>query len=220
MPKVVRKFYRDGVEYKIKFDKSWKPGANTIAYYPLKNDANDYSGNWRNGTATNISFISWYALWNWVNSRITSTLTDDWIKTISLWVKRVWRQEDWRFVASSWTSSNTGYHQSLALWTDNKWSISTHDSNEYVSDYVADNNWVYLCATFKSWENKLYINWEYAWTSTYTYSGLSSMFNLFARSTNLDYFKWYISNVIIENKTRTSQEISDYYNNTKSNYGL
>jgi hypothetical protein len=33
-------------------------------------------------------------------------------------------------------------------------------------------------------------------------------------------FIWYMSDFIIENKVRTTQEISDYYNQTKTNYWL
>lgn len=37
---------------------------------------------------------------------------------------------------------------------------------------------------------------------------------------NTNFFRWYISEFIWENKNRTDVEILDYYDQTKSNYWL
>ena len=50
----------------------WKPWANTVAYYPLKEDANDYSGNNRNGTASNVNFTTL----NWIECAYFNNSSD------------------------------------------------------------------------------------------------------------------------------------------------
>ena len=199
----------------------WQPWANTLAYYPLKNDCNDYSWNNRNGTGSNIQFIWGYAYWNGSDSTMSSTITNDSNKTVSLWVK--WDSpNEWDFVASCWNSQGGSYyHQSIAVWTGIKWAVTVKNSRDYVSNSSVSNTRTHICVTFTSGNSKLYVNGEYQWANTYTYSSLSTNFTLFSRyNASWNFFKGYLSNVIVESSIWTDQEVADYYNLTKSNYGL
>ena len=69
----------------------------------------------------------------------------------------------------------------------------------------------------------IYVNWVDAasWTGNASYNLADTNFWLFsANSWNNDYFYGNISNFIIEDKERTAQEVSDYFNQTKWDYWI
>lgn len=205
----------------------WKPWANTVAYYPLNWNANDYSWNGKNGTASNITWNSWWdggcASFNGSNSyinvpalSITNNLTIScWIKTTqsSIWeiiqmVNSAWTQS-FEFRVSSWK---------LNLWLWNSWySEQGWNSSSSINTW----QWVNVIVTKSGNNYNLYINSVNDGVFT---SSLWIWFNnnriwLHTNGSNSPY-NWLIDNFIIENKARTASEIADYYNLTKSNYWL
>ena len=82
------------------------------------------------------------------------------------------------------------------------------------------NTRVNVTMTYASGTIKEYINGSYYWGETYTYSNWTNM-TIWCRWYNGDRWRnWYISKVIFENKERTTDETTKYYNSTKANYGL
>ena len=100
-----------------------------------------------------------------------------------------------------WTSYN------IADWTVNDWAwhhiLGTYTSTWWTKLYV---DWVYIDAdatttSVSSSSGYTFIWWHQSWQSQFTFS-------------------WNISNVILETAERTAQEITDYYNQTKSLYWI
>jgi hypothetical protein len=209
------------------YPERWQPWANTLAYYPLTQDANDYSGNNRNWTASNVNYtaLSWVdcAVFNGNNSKITWNW-GLWVSdiTISAWVN-----------SSSWTNllsmaAMCWWSESVQMWLRNgvtaEGDIWNGNDDTTVSDWsVRDWNRHNLIATYDRQYLTFYVDWILIWQSAETISfSINNMWIWwhYANSSGLFSFTWYISNVIYENKIRTSQEVSDYYNQTKWNYWI
>ncbi len=216
------------------------PWANTLAYYPLKENGNDASWKWNNLTAQNITYST---LW-WVTTAIfawTNTNGFSWAvanipqgnsdMTISLWcyldnssipsgnyidwtLWRYWtagynnmRALAWftgwingNVISQYWTNSSRLWDTKTQAWTN---IIVTYSSSTFTlyQDGVSKWTWSYNIST--SW-NTLRIWWLTAWASgSYIYA-----------------WKWWIRDFIIEDKARTADEISTYYNKSKSDYWL
>jgi len=204
----------------------WQPWANTIAYYPLdsSNTVADLSGNGRNLTNNSVSF----GTYQWVScasvtsryQRLTSP-TISFPKTLSLWTYREGRfNTGGSTLAALFTYGSSSTYKAIT-YNEKNWNLNT-----IVWDY---GGWV----TPISWQRfnlvivndsylKIYVNGNL--TGTYTKGTPADYaFYFFAFSTNvngIDVYYGGLSNVIMENKTRTAEEISNYYNQTKSNYGL
>lgn len=214
----------------------WTPWVNTLAYYPLDstNTVNDLS--WNNKTLTNYNVVfnnnSWVdcAYFNGSNAslRNTSLKTNEMTTnfTISLWINQttIWD----RGISSNITWNYYGY----ILWTDGSWhpKIEIMDSNWNTtnSNYTTSaNTWYHIVCTHDSSNSvKIYINWalKNTWSKSF-WTANASKFTIWAYYFWADanpwwYFNWYISNFIVENKARTSQDISDYFDQTKWNYWL
>ena len=207
--------------------KWWKPWANTIAYYPLRTDFDDYSWNGRNLSwdkyivtvwwidcayySSNRSYYTWYSL-------------NRTVRTISLWMNAYSSSWIWTLVH---ISKNRDVHLgSLAINLQN-WGIGVADNYSYATWYytVQSDTWYQVVWTQEWNVVKLYVNWEFVWENTSRPSEYVSpngwCFGCqFDTSYKTNKYTGYLSEVILEDKARTAQEISDYYNLTKWNYGL
>lgn len=223
----------------------WQPWANTLAYYPLETDTNDYSWNGRNGTNNWVTFSNW--LWVFNGSSYVSLWTWSWTNiqtnmTISVWFK-------WN---GSWSKDNTiisksqYYMPSYSSWY---YAITIHETDKYLgwgyyswSDYnmhpmnfrstgwwsptiwpvVLANRWYHVVITNDWTTKKAYIDGVLYATenisSTTSTASIDTRIGSFVKYNYDSYFNWNISNVILENKTRTDQEVADYYNQTKDIY--
>ena len=209
--------------------KWWKPWANTVAYFPLKTDLLDHWPNEYSMTnlwGVTISDWAWYFNWS---SRLYKTDISSWLplstnpKTISLWVKQIsWVTHCW-FWRMYTTYNNQSFTLCMVSW---KLGFSTWWwGYDYASSITPSSSQWYYCVASYDWTTwKHYVNWTQvnSWTlSTNTsWTTLCLWASSDTRSWYENYFKWYLSEVIIENKARTAEEISDYYNQTKSNYWL
>lgn len=208
----------------------WQPGANTVAYYPLNWDTLDHSGNGydmstRIGTITYGTLTSWTQYWifNW--NTILSTTNKATVSTGTI-------------------SAYVYYNGEGLIFMDN---VNTNGSNDYVSVFLkawweyyciyspaidipkttSPSSWWNLLTLTQDWNNLIfYINGvktQELSTSTFLHSKNWNQRCIWwlARWTQYyDKLNWYVSNIIIENKVRTAQEILDYYNQTKANYWI
>lgn len=205
------------------------PWSNTIAYYPLTADTNDYSWNNRNLTNSWVTFVNniWWAtipVWYWDGwdraYRTWDYQLSAWY-TISLYQKSTvnnnWFMFDMR--------SNNEYWQWVYL--KNEWGYfkarqqkSYNTEEEYVRTQDSNRNHWVLTWTGSVWT--VYFNWTQVKQASIANSINTTnwtVLSLWTRfSWNTDIFTWYLSEMIIENKVRTAQEVSDYYNLTKSLY--
>ena len=199
----------------------WHPWANTIAYYPLKEDTNDYSWNSRNLTNSWATFwtyqwiscVYWTARAQWIN-----TPSLNWVKTISLWT-------NW---SGNYTNSNSnfsviyadGQATSLAYRKYNDYKLQFYDgAYNLINSYITNQRYN-LVVTFDG-TAKIYINWQLLWqrTNTVQYTWWIFYFMRWVwTGDTIDGYLWGMSNIILEDKTRTAQEVAKYYNSTKWNY--
>lgn len=192
----------------------WTPWANTIAYFPFSSNAIDVTGN---NTLTN----SWTQDWLWRKFTSASDIT-----------------------TPSWTVAYVNYRIKINAYPSYYLNSATCLSNQkgmgYYSNHATDTRvnkkiFVWYDSSFNAWSvtfqptiwTRHNISYGYDWTKTiYSIDGTTwTLYNgsgynfgdTFIVSQGNDIT---ISKLILETIARTSQEIADYYNQTKSEYGL
>lgn len=219
----------NGVEKQVR-PSGWVPWANTIAYYKFEDNLNDSSGKWHNATmySWSMSYTTWrVGKWynvssNWVNTGVSATFFWSpftimfWIKFNSIWsVMRLcgWyssgnfdpRYVDWANIQyESWQGWLQFYNYSgqRTSWT---WSPTAWNWYHIAIVWwgVANDLAAYINGTQA---NRIRTNYDY---STYN-NNIWIWFN--ASSYWVGTFSWVIDEFVLEDKARTAQEISDYYN--------
>lgn len=218
----------------------WTPWANTVAYRPLNSTTtvNDQSGNGYNLTQTWGSFgtyngvdcfyngwstTGYFTLTSWANIPTGNTN-----RTILLWAYPTGYSSSYARYFLDYGGSSAGTAVYLSLSTAQKPNASIYSTSVTGSTNMSTSGWSLLTFTSTGNTFNLYVNGTSVWTSsswTINTTALSSSYPLRLMrqntSTSNNYqVRGYISEVIIENKTRTADEIADYYNQTKSNYWI
>lgn len=226
-----------GVEKQIR-PSWWKPWANTVAYRKWENNTQDSSWKWvvLSGTWTSSFSSSIKKVWNysWNNSgksyylQIPNTSKLSSSFTILTWIYFTsWSSDRNRSIFADWDTSNLNFHI-----YQNASSRIIFDSGNGSSEgsvqwpTVSTWTWYHLVITRDGSTCKIYSNWAlYSSRTTYSWKATSSStpFLIGKRVTwdsSSNTFGWYLDETILENKARTADEIQNYYNLTKSNYGL
>lgn len=213
--------------------KKWRtPWPNTVAYYKMNWDATDSSGNGRNGTASNVSWVSgkmWNAgSFNGTSSSIaignlTSAFSTE--ATIVMWVKlnNATPSTDTKTGIMKLSSNVDTFHYP---YTDGKIYCNTFRSARVDSITpswtVTRSDWHMLTISTKPWANgwNLYQNDSLISTTTGESSiSLTTTSEIWHNTVSYSpynfYIDWLIDEVIIENKYRDSTAVSDYYNTSK-----
>lgn len=225
--------YPDGVTEKQVYPAWWKPNVNTVAYYPLKENVNDYSGNWYNWSWNPNSFAWWVANYSWASTTLPTSIINANPRTVSCWVN------DEGVGVGTHNISVYGQHTTVnygfCLGYNMKNNDNTYRINIVVSGgsgYATSNGVMYSYPTALTWwhhivfmrdssKSYLYVDGVYIGNTTYSGQTSSNTFYLW-------YDHWYdgwawngkISELIFEDKTRTAEEILNYYNQTKSKYWI
>jgi hypothetical protein len=228
----------NGVEKQVR-PSGWTPWANTIAYYPLTSSSTN-KDIVNNRNLTTFWWVTYETLSSWLsvarlsgvsssnsNQLITDSHTWYNIGTISVWGKpenNGWSYVNKYILARVW---NQEYLDLFTAWNgvyNARSKVSSSSSRIYTSNIspIVDNKWHHFVASSSVNSIALYIDWVLIWQTNTTANELSTNAYLYIWSNDDSYYgyKWLMSNVIIENKARTAQEISDYYNQTKANYWL
>lgn len=213
------------VEKQIRPDTWWKPWANTLAYYPLTSETtvNDMSGNNHNLT-TSWSWILYDSLWVGLSNSSffswSAIIPPAWPFTINVWAKYTTLTNEGH-VVQQFNSSTNG--SAITIWCyNNNWFSRWKGSGDLEVAPITANQWTNVVYVYTSGTVKFYINCTgYTQsrtinTTTPNYFWVGSWWETYRRW----YMNWNISELIIENKARTDQEVSDYYNLTKWNYWL
>lgn len=195
------------------------PWVNTVAYYPFDNDILDHS--WNNKDFTG----SWYSF---ANNMITTTsdltwpiVTPEnttWDRTINMWSHRmsgnyIFRSSDywseWHLIATDWENWSRPWASLHINW----WKRNRPSASELpVMWDIILMTWTKTGTTMK-----LYINGVL--TSTNSSLGNSTWVSqLWITKSVLS--AWTFWEIIVEDKIWTDQEISDYYDLTKSLYWI
>lgn len=222
----------------------WKPWANTLLYLPIDDDDTssivyDHSTN-----QTNFTWY-WTAAYDTLSSGkrvitfsggngiyIDTNITTTQPLTISLWHYRNWNQSNDGSIFVSQSDSpwprglivsytNTRNWMSAFYWDDAGWRNYGNRFNPL------DQTWYHIVVVLDSNTITMYVNWSqnttWSWNTPSFWLIPANSF-WFTRSNNINtntrFLNWKMGSVIIENKARTAQEISDYYNLTKWDYWI
>ena len=202
----------------------WKPWANTYMYWELVSNANDTSWNNRNGTVNGtVTWNSWAVFaWSWQISSPINSMPSDF--TISCWVNKTQNSTSEQVLFAKWWSSNE--YQRFWMLYDGSWNLKVRQG-------TSSSGWTWLSVWnywYNTWHNviftktgtniKVYVDWveknSFSYSSRSEYS--STYLGIWWWTSSQRNFSGTIKDFIVENKTRTAQEATDYYNLTKWNY--
>ena len=215
----------------------FEPTVNTLLWYPLETNANDYSGRWQHltpgswitfGTYGGIQCASFNETTNaiisgnvtWLSLGNGPRTTSVWIYQtrvksssyyVSYWTKRKWQW--WAIIGQNQaTLTGAGYLISCFSVSWNANDVATGLS------YYVINSWVNIVSTSNGNNVKLYVNGELATTKEMELINTQWSNVMFGATQSNDTFPWYMSNVIIEDYEWTATQIADYYNWMKTKY--
>lgn len=220
------------VYYAAEWGGWWQPWANTLFYLPLTEDTNDTSWNNRNATSSNVTFSSdgaycRWGYWAWSNWTITTATFTMWTTyTINTWVKAseilsgdhlIDLHRRW-----AWPARHILFYVNTNWFTCLLWNGSNQNWNSITASFTMWTTWHNICLT-RNWSNVyIYTDWQLlaSWDGTYNVDPW--YFYIGNDPSNISNYSWssYIKDYIMESVIWTAQEISDYYNLTKSNYWL
>lgn len=207
----------------------WQPWANTLLYYKLDYDYTDYLWNYNltNGWQTTIGTLWWVdcAIFNgtsgWLYNSSVANLPLGWnAMTVSTWLYptafSTSEQNVWWFGRNSNSQYFVNHKLNpISIWNRWWWIES--------STVATLNTWQNVVIT-KSWNNcQIFLNGSLikTWTQTNNmqWTELNIGYAYWNNSTSFNY-RWWVSEFIMEWVVWSAQEVADYYNLTKSLYGI
>lgn len=207
----------------------WQPWANILAYYPLTADANDHKADlWYSDTAYNLTLVNWSpSYWqHWVTSSSNYLLRTNSIPTQTTYSAMCWCNRITSNSGTHWPFAITEKLMAMAYWNSSNskiWSYSWWGDG-YIQTWVAmsNNTWYHLAYSTDGSTLTIYINWQAYWPYNYrlgnTYNGLV-VWGTYYQS-NEQSFLGTVWEVYIWNRIVTSEEISEYYDQTKWDYWI
>ena len=205
-----------------------KPWVNTIAYYKLETNANDFSWNWFNLSQSwtvnfwkyqnvNCAYFDWWYLYRTISS-LPQWSSD---RTVSLFVY-ITKTKAWIFLR--WNSSNSQkfwYYYSWENWQCLVWTAYMWTDIKSTTNLL---NWRHhIVCTVESSVRKIYIDWQL--NQTLNKSGATNTnwtnFEIWRLDWASDYpYKSYQSNMIIEKGAWSLSYIQRYLWKMKSKYWI
>jgi hypothetical protein len=207
----------------------WKPWANTLWYRPLNWNANDLSWNWNNGTASNITWDSWWdggcAYFNWNAYIDIPSLENTTTRTFSFWVKCASNASgDFLFAGDNSDKNLTlmasSWKINTQIWKSWIGSPTRWITNNYSTATVWDGTWHHIVVTINSNVYTTYIDGVQDNSCTWSYwtTPISVIRMWMNKNGSSDKYTGYIDTLIIEKVCWTADEVSKYYKSTKWNY--
>lgn len=195
-----------------------------VAYYPLTQNGNDYSWNWNHLTT----------VW-------TITYSNQWAET-ALWPSNylynanptnipIWNSPRtyafWAYVTTNgypvyiwWNSAGQAFIVNYR--TSSQWHLTTFSYDW--TRLTRPANWWYCHVCTYDWSTwKWYVNNSeiYSWSiTTNTTTGIWVFNNITWTDSGASNFSWKVWHLAIIGRVRTATERTDYFNQTKSLYGI
>lgn len=213
--------------YIWEYQEWWQPWANTLAYFPFSTDFNDVMGN-KTLTVSWPTISWWYAeiTWTYQYMKLNSGI---WGTDITVSLRYYYNgnspfntlicRDGWgrHHLLFPWTIS--GFGTTWTLWFYNDYNAQWW----YPSTWIATLNTRNYITIVKSWTNeKIYLNGVLVLDSNDSFDNASNPIEIIGNSgTSWNQWSiWLLSEVIFESVLWSAQEVADYYNQTKANYGL
>lgn len=218
----------------------WQPDpTRTMLYLKFNNNLADSSGNWV------VVSWAWISYWT-IGDNHYAEMTGGWSQTyitppVSVW-NQIWMGDfcvslRWYPVTTTRWSSCFFMAWNQGWWAPRPWIFINYGADDgypamrfhtdewkFTSNMPA-NQWIHMCFTRVSWEVSWYINWQLLW-SFISNRNISGIDNFFILNRNTDSYQqrsqmWAkVSEVILEKAGRSNDDVSNYYDQTKSNYWL
>jgi len=205
------------------------PWEHTVAYYPLTSSSttNDMKTSWTKYNLTSLWNTITYGTYqgvdcadfSWGGKCLKADITAIQTLTLSWWFY-ITQDGTYQGLMLAWGTAGSlfGSWYNKNLWL----AITSWGNPETVGAKVAT-WWHHICITKKSWEGgKLYLDGSY----NISQNNLTITWNqlvIWWHPTNYnrqDSFYGGASEIIYEDKERTAEEVLDYYDKTKANYGI
>lgn len=208
-----------------------EPNANTIWYYPLTSSTtvNDQSWNSRN-LSNNGSRVTFWT-YKWVDCAYFTGNSSTYMRatinagqtalTLCCWFYFIQYNTSYGINLIFLNSRNFGIW--IAQGNNNRFASSSLSWFSPNVNLTSDSWWALWTITF-TWTSEpwaLYYNWVLAWTrwTTWWSATIASTLELWSSNWN-NFFQWGLSEVIVENRAWTDEEVLGYYNQTKSKYWI
>ena len=216
----------------------WSPNIHTLLYCPLDstNGYADITGNHtmqvysENWDTPAIDSTGFYHFWGWYIASESYTWPSEW--TLSMWFKKEYRWPQWdnvEWALSAHRGWSTPYHTfAMDLWVDyaeTQWLVYTSNGWTLLVHPWENTLWVWTqwTMTYSATDGmKLYVDWVLAWTqpadwNIYSYNNPTSIWG--NNNGSWQWYKWYIADVIYEDKVWSAWEVGIWYNQSKEKYG-
>ena len=219
-----------------------KPSSSTLVRWTLDWTLNDAS--WNNRNATWSSNISYETLASWI--KVAKTTTNNWWITVNWNIANLLNWDftismrtytTWQWLSNTalmlwvWYDTSPFIWPNIRRWYDWDWKVNFRlrwwNSPIIMSSSTRtsslQNKRIHICRTRISWNNIAYIDavQECSMSSTLYTSSWNSWYILSRYTAQQSLASWSkSSNVIIENRWRTSSEVSSYRNKTKRFYWI
>lgn len=211
-----------------------EPWANTVAYRPLESNWNDISGNNNNlsNSWTPVYTTVWWAsvpsFNNTSNSNYLYSTSISWMttgtsaRTLNFWFYCSWTNSWYNnTLVMIGTASQNNMLNAYFNAGSTTLAVSQYWSSSWNIITLSTNTWYNIVLTYNWTAVKTYVNSELKNTWTYTINTQWNNIYLMQSSWNSNWYtKGNLSKLIFENKERTLDEITEYYNNTKSIYWI
>ena len=223
--------------YKKKW--KWKPWANTLLYLPLESDTNDYSGNNRTTSASNISFttVGWVpsahvGSTGWISVSPDTFITHDTpYKTNSVLIYVTSQTTSSNRYIFEWAKQNAYHFWWLLVGNSSNFEFGSNSTWANTYSWITANSWIHLVHTIWDWQIKLYINWALVNTQTYsTWYPWGNWSNSFQQSQTIfntrngvwqsQALNWNARELIFEQALWSADDVSNYYNWIKWKLGF
>lgn len=237
-------------EHKIRPSYKREPTADTLFYYEFEQNWTDSSGKGNNATPSNVTYelVWWqYVVKSVANSSSVSfswalwASIGTWDFTASFWLYPInpWSSSYWWYNCPmvfgffNWNNypyvwPSIFYDPRWQNWWWDKFLVRTSGNANYYYWNASSlyNWWHHIVFTRISWTAYFYVDsvlqWSFASTDNFSTTNLWYVFSRYESNWRQYWWsawaKW--DKYILEKKWWTAQEISDYYNSTKSIYWL
>jgi len=239
MTKKITKLIQNGEEYFIReYQNKWQPWANTLLYLPLNITDTYLDKSWNNiqttnnwvtfGTYTSDNVDCWYFDWSSNNIAVTPFNINFKNYTCAIWSYAIGWELDAKII-----DMRNNIQLTFVFWTGWKgyaltgvkdWNWTATNFNPW---WNYTNKWVLVGFTMDNWIFKMYIKWDNLDSSqSYTCQLKTAItpdyINIWNEydNNNSRHYQWYLSNLILENKSRSASDWDDYFNQTKSLYWI
>lgn len=200
---------------------TWHPWSNTLAYYPFVDNQLDETGNTSLSAQAWVQQTIWYRFtrdqnnvifvnWSMNNCRFTSFYAKAYGRVWNFWAYLVWIPICW--VVYYYVENNGAWFPYMYSIQYRNWASSRWQSPWRYP--ISNDTWYHFAYWIDANNNiTFYLNWvqQANFSISWSYTDSCTLW------TNVDFV---ISNLILEDKVRTADEVTAYYNQTKSQYGL